>query len=107
MICLGDLELDIASRTLKFKHCFLWGKWLKCFPMVQVHYLDFISSKSQCLPVKHHSESKFEVNMVNALSPAQTLQVIDLRLTCNWTFELLAIACNKSFNMLNILLAIL
>ena len=57
--------------------------------------------------MKHHSESKFAVNMVNALSPAQTLQVIDLRLTCNWTFELLAIACNKSFNMLNILLAIL
>ena len=41
------------------------------------------------------------------LSPAQTLQVIHLRLTCNWKFELLAMACNTSFNMLNIYLAIL
>ena len=38
-----------------------------------------------------------------ALSPAQTMQVIYLRLTCNWTFELLAMACNRSFSMLNIL----
>ena len=35
------------------------------------------------------------------LSLAQTLQVIHLRLTCDWMFELLGIDCNKSFNMLN------
>ena len=42
-----------------------------------------------------------------ALSPAQTLQVIYLRLTYDWTFELLAMACDTSFDRLNILLAIL
>ena len=49
------------------------------------------------------------VKSLNAtfLSPAQTLQVICLRLTCKRTFELLAMACNTGFNMLNILLAIL
>ena len=40
-------------------------------------------------------------------SPAQTLQVIYLRLTCDWTFKLLTMTCNRIFNMLNILLAIL
>ena len=30
------------------------------------------------------------------------LKVIYLQLTCDWTFELLAMGCYKSFNMLNI-----
>ena len=33
--------------------------------------------------------------------------LIYLQLTSDWTFELLAMACNKTFYMLNILLAIL
>ena len=41
------------------------------------------------------------------LSPAQTLQVIHLRFTCDWTFKLLATAGNRSFNMLNDLLDVL
>ena len=41
------------------------------------------------------------------ISPVQTLQVIYSWFTCDWTFELLPIACNIRFNMLNILLAIL
>ena len=44
--------------------------------------------------------------LVVAISPAQTLQVTYLQLICNWMFELLAMACNRSFNMLNILHAI-
>ena len=34
-----------------------------------------------------------DVNML--LSPAQTLQVIYLRLTCDWAFELLVTVCNR------------
>ena len=45
--------------------------------------------------------------LVVAISPAPTLQVTYLQLSCNWMFELLAMACNRSFNMLNILHAIL
>ena len=45
--------------------------------------------------------------LVVAISPAQTLQVTYLQLSCNWMFELLARACNKSLNMLNILHGIL
>ena len=41
------------------------------------------------------------------LSPAHTFQVIYLLLTCDWTFELLGMACNRSFNMLNVLFVIL
>ena len=41
--------------------------------------------------------------LVVTISPAQTLQVTYLQLFCNWMFELLAMACNRSFNMLNIL----
>ena len=41
------------------------------------------------------------------LGHAQTFQVIYLQLTCDWMYKLLATACNKRFNMLNILLAIL
>ena len=37
------------------------------------------------------------------LSPAEKLQVIYLQLTCDWKFELLAMACNKSFNILKII----
>ena len=39
--------------------------------------------------------------LVVAISPAQTLQVTYLQLSCNWMFALLAMACNRSFNMLN------
>ena len=45
--------------------------------------------------------------LVVAISPALTLPVTFLQLSCNWMFELLAMACNRSFNMLNILHAIL
>ena len=45
--------------------------------------------------------------LVVAISPAQTLQVTYLQLSCNWMFELLAMACNRSFNMLNVLHVIL
>ena len=40
-------------------------------------------------------------------SPAHTLRVSYLQLTCDWTFKMIAMACNSGFNMLNILLAIL
>ena len=40
------------------------------------------------------------------LSPVHTLHIIHVRLTCDWVLELLAMACNRSFNMLNILLVI-
>ena len=44
--------------------------------------------------------------LVVAISPAQTLQLTYLQLICNWMFELLAMAGNRSFNLLNILHAI-
>ena len=54
-----------------------------------------------------HIDHVFPIVLIVFLSPAQMLQVIYLQFTGDWTFELLVMACNKSFNMLNILLAIL
>ena len=39
--------------------------------------------------------------------PLTDVALFYLRLTCDWTFEMIAMACNRSFNMLNIVLAIL
>ena len=42
----------------------------------------------------------FEViRLFSLISTAHTLQVIYLCLTHVWTFELLAMACNRGFNM--------
>ena len=53
-----------------------------------------------------HTGSTSFCTLVVTMSLAQTLQVTYLQLICNWMFELLAMACNRSFNMLNILHAI-
>ena len=49
----------------------------------------------------------FDKVLVSFIFDKQMLQIIYLRLTCDWTLELLSMACNRSFNMLNILFAIL
>ena len=54
-----------------------------------------------------HTDHVFPIVLIVFLSSVQRKQVIYLRFTCDWMFELLAMACNKSFNMWNILLAIL
>ena len=45
--------------------------------------------------------------MYNALSPAQMSPTIYLRLPYDWMLELIAMACRRSSNMLNILHVIL
>ena len=76
---------------------------------MHMHVETFVTSHHEHF--KHPTASQAQVDYVQsvyvALSAAHMLQVIYLQLTCDWMFKLLAMASQKSFNILNILLTIL
>ena len=75
-----------------------------------MHTQNIISCNLAKQNVKTFTNS-FTIQVCENLKPltdvARDLLVIDLRLTCDWTFEIIAMACNRSLNMLNIFPAIL
>ena len=75
--------------------------------IIEIFSIFDLANDKSCIPIGGgHMVTTSFCALVVAISPAQTLQVTYLQLSCNWMFELLAMACNRSFNMLNILDAI-